>query len=84
MRQKLFPVIQSKKRGYKADIFFFDRFYIILDYFRIGGNDRTVVAVSGRLYFFIFIDNSGIKNGFDSLFYQIFNMAVNNFCRVTG
>ena len=43
---------------------------VILDIFRVGGDDRTVIMVDGVLKFLTLVWDTGVENVFHALFDQ--------------
>ena len=56
---------------------------VILDIFRVGSYDRTVVMVIGFRKFIPLIWNAGIKDGVDTVVDQPLYMSVCQLCRIT-
>jgi len=51
------------------------------NYIRIACNNRTIVAVTGFVVFFVFKNDIGHKNPVHFLICQIIDMPMHKFCR---
>ena len=53
-----------------------NRLYIVFQVLRVGGDNGTAVMILRVLVFLVFIENTGVKNGGNTLLYQPLHMAV--------
>ena len=56
--------------------------HVVFDIFRIGGDHRTVIMVSGPLDLLSFIRNTRIEDEGDIILYKPCNMAVGQLGRI--
>ena len=57
--------------------------HVVSDHFGITHDHRAVERIVLRFFGRAVLD-AGIKNTVDTFFEQVFNMAVDEFCRITG
>ena len=69
-------IIKGHERIHEVDILLFNVLDIILDYFRIGTNDRTIVVIARILILDHLIRNIGIEDILDPAAYKILDMTV--------
>ena len=67
----------------EINVFTAQLFHVILDIFRIRGNDRAVVMVIGIREFISLIWNRRVENKMNTLLNQPFNMSVSQLGRIT-
>ena len=60
-----------------------DFLHVVLDIFRVGGNNGTVVMVVCTLYLVALVEQGGIENEIDTLINQPCDMTVGELCRIT-
>ena len=73
---------QGKKRIHKIDMPLDDLVHIVLDIFRVGGDNRAVVMIVGIRKFISLVRNTRIENPVHILPDQPFHMAVRQLCGV--
>ena len=76
--------IQCQKWVHKANIFFFQIFYIIFDIFIIWCNNRTIIVVICCIAVTSFIHNTRIEYKIYTFVNQIHNMSMYQFCRIAN
>ena len=59
-----------------------DLFYIVLNVFRIGSNDRAVVMIGGAFRFVAFIEQAGIEDEIHLLLDEPLNMSMGQLGRI--
>ena len=77
-------MFQIEEGVHKGDVLFFQRFHIVFDGLRIGGDDGTVIMVIGSFFFLYLIEDARIENRLHTPMNEVHNVPMNEFRGITN